>query len=62
MLRGPAAIAYGGGAIGGVVNVLDGRIPTERNDDLIDGFAYLGAPVSMTAFRLQDASPPTLTD
>ena len=43
VLRGPAAIAYGGGAIGGVVNVLDGRIPTERNDDLIDGFAYLGA-------------------
>lgn len=43
VLRGPAAIAYGGGAIGGVVNVLDGRIPTQRNEDVIDGFAYLGA-------------------
>ncbi|WP_440959170.1 TonB-dependent receptor [Oceanicaulis sp. LC35] len=43
VLRGPAAIAYGGGAVGGVVNVLDGRIPTERNDDRIDGYAYLGA-------------------
>ena len=43
VLRGPAAIAYGGGAVGGVVNVLDGRIPTERNDDLFGGFAYLGA-------------------
>jgi len=43
VLRGPAAIAYGGGAVGGVVNVLDGRIPTERNDDLIDGYVYLGA-------------------
>ncbi|WP_439635404.1 TonB-dependent receptor [Oceanicaulis sp.] len=43
VLRGPAAIAYGGGAVGGVVNVLDGRIPSERNDDVLDGFAYLGA-------------------
>jgi iron complex outermembrane receptor protein len=43
VLRGPAAIAYGGGAVGGVVNVLDGRIPSERNENLIDGFAYLGA-------------------
>ena len=27
VLRGPAALLYGGGAIGGVVNVLDNRIP-----------------------------------
>jgi len=27
VLRGPSALAYGGGAIGGVVNVLDDRIP-----------------------------------
>lgn len=27
ILRGPAALLYGGGAIGGVVNVIDGRIP-----------------------------------
>ncbi|HEY0296705.1 MAG TPA: TonB-dependent receptor [Bordetella sp.] len=29
ILRGPAALLYGGNAIGGVVNTLDGRIPTE---------------------------------
>lgn len=28
VLRGPAALLYGGGAVGGVVNVLDRRIPT----------------------------------
>jgi iron complex outermembrane receptor protein len=27
IVRGPAALLYGGGAIGGVVNVVDGRIP-----------------------------------
>ena len=31
VVRGPAAILYGGSAIGGVVNVLDNRIATERN-------------------------------
>jgi len=29
ILRGPAALLYGGSAIGGVVNVLDDKIPTE---------------------------------
>ena len=28
LLRGPATLLYGGGAIGGVVNVLDNRVPT----------------------------------
>lgn len=28
VLRGPSALAYGGGAAGGVVNVLDDRVPT----------------------------------
>ncbi len=42
VLRGPAAIAYGGGAIGGVVNILDGRIPTEVPEGEADGFVYLG--------------------
>lgn len=40
ILRGPAAIAYGGGAIGGVVNVIDGRIPEERVEDGLDGRFY----------------------
>ncbi|TFZ00149.1 TonB-dependent receptor [Ramlibacter humi] len=29
VLRGPGALLYGGNAIGGVVNLVDGRIPTE---------------------------------
>jgi iron complex outermembrane receptor protein len=29
IVRGPAALLYGGNAVGGVVNVIDGRIPTE---------------------------------
>lgn len=43
ILRGPAAIAYGGGAIGGVVNVIDGRIPSEPVEGFVDGRVYLGA-------------------
>ncbi|VUD69122.1 putative TonB-dependent receptor [Thalassocella blandensis] len=30
VLRGPSTLLYGGGAIGGVVNILDRRIPQER--------------------------------
>lgn len=30
VLKGPATLLYGGGAIGGVVNVIDGVIPTRR--------------------------------
>lgn len=43
VLRGPAAIGYGGGAIGGVVNVIDGRIPTELPEDPVSGFVYAGS-------------------
>ena len=43
VLRGPAAIAYGGNAIGGVVNILDGRIPTSPVEGGVDGYVYLGA-------------------
>lgn len=32
ILRGPSALLYGGGAIGGAVNVVDRRIPTRRVD------------------------------
>jgi len=38
ILRGSAALAYGGNAIGGVVNVLDQSIPTRA----IDGFTFNG--------------------
>jgi iron complex outermembrane receptor protein len=43
ILRGPAAIAYGGGAIGGVINIVDGRIPSAPVDGPVDGQAYFGA-------------------
>lgn len=42
VLRGPAAIAYGGNAVGGVVNVVDGRIPSEAADGLVDGQLFAG--------------------
>ncbi|WP_346838039.1 TonB-dependent receptor [Microbulbifer sp. SAOS-129_SWC] len=34
ILRGPATLRYGSGAIGGVVNVTDGRIPSEQPEQL----------------------------
>ncbi len=34
VLRGPATLLYGSGAIGGVVNVVDSRIPTDQLDKL----------------------------
>lgn len=37
VLRGPSALAYGGGAIGGVVNVLDRKIPTAIPARGVDG-------------------------
>lgn len=37
VLRGPSALAYGGGAIGGVVNVLDERIPTRLPANGVEG-------------------------
>ncbi|MGQ2991741.1 TonB-dependent receptor [Brevundimonas sp.] len=37
IIRGPATLIYGGSAIGGVVNVLDDRIPTEQPEGGVDG-------------------------
>ena len=37
VLRGPQTLAYGGSAIGGAVNVIDGRIPEEAPYDGFDG-------------------------
>lgn len=37
ILRGPSALLYGGGAIGGVVNVLDDKIPTEVPENGFSG-------------------------
>ena len=38
VLRGPSTLLYGGGAIGGVVNVLDDKIPTRMPDGPVEGF------------------------
>ena len=38
ILRGPATLLYGGGAIGGVINVVDGRIPVKPLDG-VEGVA-----------------------
>ncbi|MFT5483024.1 MAG: iron complex outermembrane receptor protein, partial [Halieaceae bacterium] len=40
VLRGPATLLYGGGAIGGVVNVLDNRIPIAAPERLQGGAEY----------------------
>jgi len=41
VLRGPAAIMYGGSAVGGVVNLIDNRIPTQPMEGL-SGKADMG--------------------
>ncbi len=46
VLRGPGALMYGGSAVGGVVNVIDNRIPQERLFDSaggVSGKLHLGA-------------------
>ncbi|WP_241962700.1 TonB-dependent receptor [Phenylobacterium parvum] len=37
VLRGPSTLAYGGSGIGGVVNVMDERVPSRRPGDRIEG-------------------------
>lgn len=39
VLRGPAALLYGGGAIGGAINLLDDKVPTAIPEDGISGVA-----------------------
>lgn len=41
VLKGPATLLYGSGAIGGAVNVVDGRIPTAPAGDAVTGRAEL---------------------
>jgi iron complex outermembrane receptor protein len=42
VVRGPATLLYGNNAVGGVINVLDGRIPIAEPKDGVDGFARIG--------------------
>jgi len=37
VLKGPTTLLYGSGAVGGVVNTVDGRIPMRRDRDPIEG-------------------------
>jgi iron complex outermembrane receptor protein len=37
VLRGPATLLYGSGAVGGVVNVIDRKVPTALPEDGLDG-------------------------
>ena len=43
VLRGPSALLYSGGAVGGAVNVLDGRVPTAAPEKGVEGSAELRA-------------------
>lgn len=55
VLRGPATLLYGGGAIGGVVNVIDNRIPIQRLDEASGGIEYRhdsATDLDVTAFRI----------
>lgn len=42
VLRGPATLLYGNNAVGGVVNLLDSRIPIAQPEGGADGFVRLG--------------------
>ena len=56
VLRGPSALAYGGAAVGGVVNVLDGKVPTALPQKGYEGSAELrantGASEGTGAFQI----------
>jgi len=60
IIRGPAALLYGSSAVGGAVNVVDGRIPTEKPIRAIEG-TFTGRLNSVSqgrtgALRLRGAS------
>ncbi|OUS69254.1 ligand-gated channel protein [Pseudoalteromonas sp. A601] len=46
VLRGPATLLYGSGAIGGVVNVVDNRIPTDNIEQFTGAMEYSHDTVS----------------
>ncbi|MDY0976888.1 TonB-dependent receptor [Massilia sp. CFBP9012] len=43
VLRGPSALAYGGGAVGGVVNIIDRKVPTAMPEGGLEGSAEVRA-------------------
>jgi len=59
VLKGPATLLYGSGAIGGAVNVVDGRVPEEATAEPIEGRAelrYGGAGDERTVMGRIDAT------
>lgn len=46
VLRGPATLLYGSGAIGGVVNIVDNRLPTQQREGIDGQVSYLHDSVS----------------
>lgn len=47
IVRGPATLLYGSSAVGGVVNVIDGRVPSERPAEMVSGeFMGIGGTVA----------------
>ena len=46
VLRGPSTLLYGGGAIGGVVNVIDNRVPVSVPEKLTGAIEYRHSDVS----------------
>ncbi|KQQ36258.1 TonB-dependent receptor [Duganella sp. Leaf126] len=43
VLRGPSALAYGGGAVGGTINIIDRKVPTALPANGLEGSAELRA-------------------
>lgn len=61
VLRGPAALLFGSSAIGGVVNVIDSRIPRRVPDEAvhIDGIATYGSAANERAGSAEIEAPIT---
>jgi iron complex outermembrane receptor protein len=60
VLKGPAALRYGGNAIGGVVNIVDGRLPTKLPEKPFAGELFLAGSTAedagTAAFKLVGTS------
>jgi len=52
VLRGPSTLAYGGSAIGGVVNIIDERIPSTVAEDGFDGRLSLSYDTNNDGFAI----------
>jgi len=50
ILKGPSTLLYGSGAVGGVVNVVDGRIPANRDPDGVSGAMELRGDTAADEF------------